>query len=112
MKTARNVLWVIFFLSLAFIGAMLLSRGEPQTGSPGPNIPSGESTWIVFIPLITALISLIGALTTSILTMRRDHLESEKIVLEVTKLQLEIDQLRKNAGTGQVEKQPATDPDK
>jgi hypothetical protein len=97
VKKARNLLWILFFVSLAMIGAMLLIRGEPQTGAPGPSMPSGETPLLVWIPLLTALVSLTGALTTSILTMRRDRLESRKTALEVTKLQLEIEQLKKNS---------------
>jgi hypothetical protein len=98
VKTARNAFWIIFFLSIALIGFLLLSNNNPPTGTPGDNGSLWDAAYIVWIPLITALISLIGALTTSVMTMRRERFESRKVELEVTKLQLEIERLKREAG--------------
>lgn len=100
MKKARNILWIIFIFSIIFLISFLLFSGDGNTASPEGNPPFEDNPLILWLPLITALVSLIGALTTSILTMRRDRLESQKIELEVTKLQLEIDKLKEDAGSG------------
>jgi hypothetical protein len=104
------VLWIIFIFSIVFLISLLLLSGNSNATTPGNNTPFAETTLIVWVPLITALVSLIGALTTSILTMRRDSLESQKIELEVSKLQLEIDKLKKDAGSGLADRTPDQNP--
>jgi len=88
----------------------LFLSGVGNAATPEVNTPFEDNPLILWLPLITALVSLIGALTTSILTMRRDRLESQKIELEVTKLQLEIDQLKKDAGSGLAERPHGQNP--
>lgn len=111
MKKARNILWILFFVSVLVLVAILPPRGNTPTGTPNPEVPPSEIPLVVWIPLITALVSLAGALTTTVFNLRHDRLESQKIQLEVTKLQLEIDQLKNKSDTRQAGIGPDQDPD-
>jgi hypothetical protein len=92
MKIARYVFLAIFLLSLvAYVVLALAQRGY----TIGPNAPV-ETELSPWIPLITAIGSLIGVATTSIISLRRDRLESQKIELEMKKIQLEIDRLQQD----------------
>jgi hypothetical protein len=92
VKTARIIFLAIFFLSLVAYGVLTL--GERRfTNTPNTIVGSDVTPWV---PLITAIGSLIGVATTSIVSLRRDRLESQKIELEMKKIQLEIDRLQKD----------------
>jgi hypothetical protein len=91
VKTATTIFLAIFFLSLVAYGVLTL-RGQGNTSAPNGVVGSEVSAWV---PLITAIGSLIGVATTSIVSLRRDRLESRKVALEMKKIQLEIDRLQK-----------------
>ena len=91
MKTATYVFLAIFFLSLVAYGVLSLG-GQGSTSAPNSIVGSEVSTWV---PLITAIGSLIGVATTSFVSLRKDRLESRRVELEMKKIQLEIDRLQK-----------------
>lgn len=89
MKKARNIFWVVFVLSALALCA-LLSKYTLGTSSGLPDQGVSDSGLILWVPLITAITSLVGAVITSVATWRQGKLESKKTELELAKLQLEI----------------------
>jgi len=90
MKKIRNISWVIFLLSLFFLGAFLKS----QPGVAAPSHPSRIEPTVV-VPLITSAVSLISGIITTISTLRQDKVNMRKIELELEKTKLEIAKLKR-----------------
>ncbi len=93
VKKVRNISWVIFVISIlaaCFLSFTFTTFPPSSTGDPE------SSLLIVWLPLITAIVSLISAVTTSIVTLRRDRLETRKAELDLAKTQLELAKLQKD----------------
>ena len=96
MRQARNIFWIVFALSILFIcGVTLLLRTPGGLGPEGQE-PDRENI-LVWVPLITAIISLIGGVVTTIGTVRKDRLEMRKAELELEGRRLELEQKKLDA---------------
>ncbi len=113
-KIARNIFLIAFTLSTLFaLGSMLMSSGvasAPAAGSltqtalstPGPdqNLAENEkpaletSNFALVSTLATSIASLIGFVTTTAITWRKEKRESEIAVMERKKLELELEKSR------------------
>jgi hypothetical protein len=113
-KIARNVFLVVFALSTMFgLGSLLMSstvRYSPAAGSStkspaltpgtGENIaenekPSAETgNFAVVSSLATSLVSLIGFVSATLITWRKEKRESDLAEMERKKLELELEKSR------------------
>lgn len=85
MKKIRKVFQVIFLISIIPLAYLLL--GANTTESSGQTESIREFVWV---PVFTAVISLLGIVSTSIFSYRQDKRDSKRTELELTKLNLEI----------------------
>ena len=92
MRKARNIFWIVFALSILFIfglGSLItFTTGTPE----GPE--ASREDIVIWVPLVTAIISLIGGVVTTIGTFRKDKLEARKSELEARKTELELEERR------------------
>jgi hypothetical protein len=91
MKILRTVSWVIFLLSLLVLSTFL--RSDTEVSAPESPSKFEPAMWI---SIITATGSLISGVVTSVITLRRDRLDSMKAELELEKTRLEISRLQKD----------------
>ena len=115
MRKARNIFWIVFALSILFIcvilgplGVFRLGTGVPisPTGIPNPivtpyPVPTPQSqfgeTIVIWVPLITAITSLIGGVATTIGTFRKDKLEARKTELDLEERKIELEKKKLDA---------------
>ena len=92
MRQARNIFWIVFALSILFIcglgGILTFGAGTPE----GPESP--REGILIWVPLVTAIISLIGGVVTTIGTIRKARLETRKAELELEERRLELEKKR------------------
>jgi hypothetical protein len=95
MRKARNIFWIVFALSILFIfglGSLItFTTGTPE----GPE--SSREDIVIWVPLVTAIISLIGGVVTTIGTFRKDRLEARKAELELEEHRFELEKKRLDA---------------
>lgn len=120
-KTMRNIFLFLFILSTLFGCGVLMMSGmnlfggasaSPQAGTPTPDASQGVSenekpsaeagNFALVSSLATSLASLIGFITTTAITWRKEKRESDlaemerkKLELELEKSKLEIEELKK-----------------
>ncbi len=92
MRKARNIFWIVFALSILFIFGLgsLITFTTGTTEGP----ESAREDIVIWVPLVTAIISLIGGVVTTIGTFRKDKLEARKSELEARKTELELEERR------------------
>ncbi len=96
MRQARNIFWIVFALSILFICGVTLLLGALGGVEPEGPEPDRENM-LVWVPLVTAIVSLIGAVVTTIGTIRKDRLETRKAELELEERKLELEKKRLDA---------------
>ena len=69
-------------------GILTFNTGTPE----GPE--ASREDIVIWVPLVTAIISLIGGVVTTIGTFRKDKLEARKNELEARKTELELEERR------------------
>lgn len=103
MRKARNILWIVFALSLLWVivSPFIIEPPPPPEIEQCPDCPEEEP---IILPsegratntlaIITAITSLIGGVVTTIGTFRRDKLEGRKSELEARRTELELEERR------------------
>ena len=87
MRKALIFFLAVFVLSIIFL-AYLSQSGETSGALPGEG--SSKPAALVWVPLVTAIASLVGAVTTSVFAIQQNRRETKKTELELAKLNLEI----------------------
>jgi hypothetical protein len=90
MKTFRNISWIVFLISILAFGMLYPSR----IGVSAPSHHSRTDPSLI-VSFITATGSLISGLVTSIISLKKDRLDTQKTELELEKTKLEIAKLQK-----------------
>ena len=85
MGRIRKIFQVIFLVSIGILAYLLL--GANTADSPSQTV---SVRMLVWVPVFTAIISLLGWVTTTIFAFKQSKLESKRTALELTKIRLEI----------------------